>query len=146
VPIVIGGLLITLFARRFPRRTPAGTGLRRRIGGFEIFMRDSEAPRARWAEQRNIFSEYLPYAIVLSMATKWARTFEPLGAEAVAGAGVWYVGSGPFSADRFGHATDSFASAASSTLSSVPQSSSGSSGFSGGSAGGGGGGGGGGSW
>ena len=147
VPIVVGGLLILMFARRFPRRTPAGTGLRRRIGGFEIFMRDSEAPRAQWAERRNIFSECLPYAIVLGIATRWAGTFEPLGAEALAGAGVWYIGAGPFSADRFGQATNSFTSATSSTLSSVPQSSSGSSGFSGGgSSGGGGGGGGGGSW
>ncbi len=109
-------------------------------------MRDSEGTRARWAEQRNIFSEYLPYAVVLGIATKWAKTFEPLGAEAMTGTTAWYIGREPFSADRFGHATENFASAASSTLSSVPQSSSGSSGFSGGSSGGGGGGGGGGSW
>ena len=110
-------------------------------------MRDSEAPRAQWAEHRNIFSEYLPYAIVLGIATKWARSFEPLGSEAMAGATAWYVGTQPFSPERFGEATNSFASAASSSLSSVPQSSSGSSGFSGGgSSGGGGGGGGGGSW
>ncbi len=147
VPIVIGGLLIFVFAKRFPSRTPAGTGLRRRIGGFELFMRDSEAPRAQWAEHRNIFSEYLPYASVLGIATKWARTFEPLGSEAMAGATAWYVGTQPFSPERFGEATNSFASAASSSLSSVPQSSSGSSGFSGGgSSGGGVGGGGGGSW
>ena len=146
VPIVIGGLLIWLFAKRFPSRTAAGTGMRRRASGFEIFMRDSEGTRARWAEQKNIFSEYLPYAVVLGIATKWAKTFEPLGAEAMTGTTTWYIGREPFSADRFGHATESFTSAASSTLSSVPQSSSGSSGFSGGSSGGGGGGGGGGSW
>jgi uncharacterized protein (TIGR04222 family) len=146
VPIVIGGLLIWILARRFPARTPAGTGLRRRVGGFESFMRDSEAPRSQWAEQRNIFSEYLPYAVVLGIATKWAKTFEPLGAEAMAGTTGWYIGPQPFSAAHFGQATDNFTSAASSTLSSVPQSSSGSSGFSGGSSGGGGGGGGGGSW
>jgi uncharacterized membrane protein YgcG len=146
IPIVIGGLLIWVLARRFPARTAAGTGMRRRAEGFERFMRDSEAPRAQWAEHRNIFSEYLAYAVVLGIATKWAKTFEPLGAEAMAGASAWYVGSQPFSADSFGRATDNFASVASSTLSSVPQSSSGSSGFSGGSSGGGGGGGGGGSW
>lgn len=146
VPILIGGLLLWVLAKRFPSRTAAGTGMRRRAEGFERFMRDSEAPRAQWAEQRNIFSEYLAYAVVLGIATKWAKTFEPLGAEAMAGASTWYVGSQPFSAEHFGRATDDFASAASSTLSSVPQSSSGSSGFSGGSSGGGGGGGGGGSW
>jgi len=146
VPILVGGLLLVVLARRFPARTPAGTGLRRRASGFEIFMRDSEAPRARWAEQRNIFSEYLPYAVVLGIATRWASTFEPLGAEAVAGTSLWYSGHQPFSARSFGDATSGFTSATAATLSSVPQSSSGSSGFSGGSSGGGGGGGGGGSW
>jgi uncharacterized membrane protein len=116
------------------------------VGGFEIFMRDSEAPRAQWAERRNIFSEYLPYAVVLGITRRWARTFEPLGAPAMAMTTGWYVGTQPFSADRFGRATDDFTSSTASTLSSVPQSSSGSSGFSGGSSGGGGGGGGGGSW
>jgi uncharacterized protein (TIGR04222 family) len=148
IPVIIAGILVFAFAGRFPRRTPAGTGLRRRIGGFEIFMTDSEAPRARWAENRNIFSEYLPFAVVLGITKGWARSFEPLGAEAVAATTTWYVGHDPFSFDRFSSATDRFASSAGSTLASTPQSSSGSSGFSGGggSSGGGGGGGGGGSW
>jgi uncharacterized membrane protein YgcG len=146
IPIVVAGFLLWAFAGRFPRRTPAGTGLRRRIGGFELFMTDSEAPRAQWAENRNIFSDYLGYAIVLGITKKWARTFEPLGAEAVAASMGWYVGTEPFSFNRFSSATDRFASTAGSTLSSTPASTSGSSGFSGGSSGGGGGGGGGGSW
>lgn len=147
VPIIVGGILVFAFAGWFPRRTPAGTGLRRRIGGFELFMEDSEAPRAKWAENRNIFSEYLPFAIVLGITKRWARTFEPLGAEAVAATTTWYVGHDPFSFDRFSSATDRFATSAGSTMASTPQSSSGSSGFSGGgSSGGGGGGGGGGSW
>jgi uncharacterized protein (TIGR04222 family) len=147
VPIVVGGLVLMITAGRFPHRTPAGTGLRRRISGFELFMTDSEAPRAKWAENRNIFSDYLGYAIVLGITKKWARTFEPLGAEAIAATTTWYAGRDPFSFDRFSSATDRFTSAASSTLASTPQSSSGSSGFSGGgSSGGGGGGGGGGSW
>jgi hypothetical protein len=146
VPILVGGILIVVSAGRFPRRTPAGTGLRRRISGFELFMTDSEAPRARWAEQRGIFSEYLGYAIVLGITGRWAKTFEPLGAEAIAATTGWYVGREPFSFERFTSATDRFTSAAASTLASTPQSSSGSSGFSGGSSGGGGGGGGGGSW
>jgi uncharacterized membrane protein YgcG len=147
VPLVVAGLALIVLAGRFPRRTPLGTGLRRRIGGFEHFMTDSEAPRARWAEQRSIFSDYLGYAVVLGITHRWARTFEPLGNEAVAGAAGWYVGTQPFTVDHLTRATSSFTSSAGATLSSTPPSSSGSSGFSGGgSVGGGGGGGGGGSW
>jgi hypothetical protein len=152
LPFLLFGFLVFFGAGKMPARTPAGTGLMRRSRGFEIFMRDSEAPRARWAEQNNIFSEYLPYAIVLGCADRWAKTFEPLGAQATAGAAYWYVGSDPnrmFSASDLATSTSSFAGSAGTTMSSTPASS-GSSGFSGGGgggfSGGGGGGGGGGSW
>jgi hypothetical protein len=153
VPLVVGGLAVLLFSGRFPRRTPVGTGLYRRSRGFQRFIDDSEAPRARFAEQQNIFSEYLPYAIVLGSADRWAKTFAPLGAAAVtagtvgATGALWYVGAGPFLPGRLTDATERFAASASTTLQSTPPSSSGSSGFSGGGfSGGGGGGGGGGSW
>jgi uncharacterized membrane protein YgcG len=152
LPLVLFGLLVFFGAGKAPARTPIGTGLTRRSRGFEIFIRDSEAPRARWAEQNNIFSDYLPYAIVLGCADRWAKTFEPLGAAATAGAAAWYIGADPtrgFTSSDLATSTSSFASSAGSTLSSTPASS-GSSGFSGGGgggfSGGGGGGGGGGSW
>lgn len=143
---VLASLLLVTLAGRMPRRTPAGTGVLRRTVGFRHFIEDSEAPRARWAEQRSIFTDYLPYAIVFGCADRWARTFEPLGAEAVAVGAGWYVGTGVLSVDRLTSATSSFAATAATTLSSTPPSSGGS-GFSGGGfSGGGGGGGGGGSW
>lgn len=145
VPLVVGSLLMVIGSKWMPRRTSAGTGMLRRTRGFEIFIQDSEAPRARWAEQKNIFSEYLPYAIVFGCADRWARTFDDLGDEAVSGAGGWYVGAAPFRPVYFAGAMTDFASSAGSTLSAPPPSSSGGSGG-GGFSGGGGGGGGGGSW
>ncbi len=149
VPLVLGSVGLLFLAPHMPARTPVGTGLTRRGEGFEIFLRDSEAPRARWAEQNSIFSDYLPYTIVLGCADRWAKTFEPLGDAATAATSAWYVGSHPFSTADLATSTSSFAGSASSTLTSTPASS-GSSGFSGGGgggfSGGGGGGGGGGSW
>jgi hypothetical protein len=142
LPLMAGGLLLAIGSRWMPRRTAAGTGLLRRVRGFEEFIRDSEAVRARWAEDRNIFSEYLPYAIVFRCADKWARIFEDLGVEAQ-GTTDWYHGNQPFHPVYVSSSMSSFSSVASSSLSSAP-SSSGSGG--GGSSGGGGGGGGGGSW
>jgi uncharacterized membrane protein YgcG len=156
LPLVLGGLLLTFGAGAMPRRTAAGTGLLRRCKGFERFITDSEAPRARWAEQRNIFSEYLPYATVLGEADRWASTFESLGAQALAPDATWYYGTRPFSPIFLSSSINSFTSSSASTLVSVAPSTSGSSGsssfssssssFSSGSSGGGGGGGGGGSW
>jgi hypothetical protein len=143
IPVFVAGVLFTFGARLMPRRTPAGTGLLRRVRGFEEFIRDSEAPRAQWAENRNIFSEYLPYAIVFRCADKWAKTFEDLGEGALADQ-TWYRGDS-LSAIYIASSMSSFSSSASSTLTSTPAST-GSGGGGGGSSGGGGGGGGGGSW
>ena len=146
VPPVVASLLLLALAGRMPRRTPAGTGLLRRTVGFRHFIEDSEAPRAVWAEQRSIFTDYLPYAIAFDCADRWARTFEPLGDQAFDPNLTWYVGYGTFSVHRLTEATSSFAATAATPLSSGPASSGGSGFSGGGSVGGGGGGGGGGSW
>jgi uncharacterized protein (TIGR04222 family) len=145
VPILLGGLLLWVFAGRMPRRTAKGTGVLRQVQGFRRFITESEAERARFAERKNLFSEYLPYAIVFGCTERWARAFAGLDGQLPAT--PWYVGSGPYmySSAGFAHSIDGFAVNTSGTITSTP-SGSGGSGFSGGFSGGGGGGGGGGSW
>jgi uncharacterized membrane protein len=96
-----------------------------------------------FAERANIFTEYLPYAIVFKCVDRWARAFKDIDLQA-ATAG-WYAGPAGFNAGSFSSSLRAFSSAVSTTLASTPGGSGGS-GFSGGSSGGGGGGGGGGSW
>ena len=112
----------------------------------------AEASQIRWEEAQDVFSRYLPYAIVFGVASQWASTFQQV-AEAAAAAGhplvmpTWYLGGDYGSFGGIADGMDSFASTAGSTFTSTPGSSGGS-GFSsgGGFSGGGGGGGGGGSW
>ena len=127
-----------------PRRTARGTAALRRVLGFRRFIDESEAERARFAERTNLFSEYLPYAIVFGCTEKWARAFAGLDGELPDIS--WYGGHGVFTASSFSESMDGFAVTTAGTMTSTP-SGSGSSGFGGGgSSGGGGGGGGGGSW
>jgi hypothetical protein len=143
VPLVVGGLLVLAGAGRMPRRTAKGTGVLRRVEGFRRFINESEKERARFAERQNLFSEYLPYAIVFGATQKWARAFAGLEGELPQPS--WYGGSGDFTAMGFSHSIDGFTVTTAGTIASTPAGS-GSSGFSGGFSGGGGGGGGGGSW
>ena len=146
IPLVIGGLGLLILSGRMPRRTPKGTGMLRRVHGFRRLIAESEKERARFAERANIFSEYLPYAVVFGCTDKWARTFAGLDQEQLA-TGGWYVSSHPFDALLFANAIDGFAVTTSGTIAAATPSSSGASGFGGGGfSGGGGGGGGGGSW
>jgi uncharacterized membrane protein len=104
----------------------------------------AETHMSRWAEDENVFTRYLPYAIVFGLTKKWAKAFEDLGL--APDTSSWYVGSHPLTALAFADSIDGFAVTTGGTLASTPASS-GSSGFGGGGfSGGGGGGGGGGSW
>ena len=104
----------------------------------------------KFQEREQIFSEFLPYAIVFGLADRWARIFAQVGADGMPTSSptglYWYSGVTGFSLATFNHSIGSFTTTTSGTVASTPPAASGSSGFSGGFSGGGGGGGGGGSW
>ena len=144
IPVILGGVALALMAGRMPARTAKGTAMLRRVRGFREVIATAETHMARWAEEENLFTRYLPYAIVFGLTKKWARAFQDLGVEPDTSS--WYVGPHPFTAVAFADTIDGFAVTTGGTLASTPASS-GSSGFGGGGfSGGGGGGGGGGSW
>ena len=131
-----------------PRRTGKGTAMVGRVMGFRRFIESpTQSGMAQLDESENVFSTYLPYAIVFGLTEKWAKAFAVLAAEGAAATGTyyWYRSATPFAFADLGNAMNGFTTTAAGTISSVPASS-GSSGFSGGSSGGGFGGGGGGSW
>ncbi|MGH2555596.1 MAG: DUF2207 domain-containing protein, partial [Actinomycetota bacterium] len=144
IPIALAGIVLTWAARWMPRRTPKGTGLVRRVLGFRTYIETAEAHEARFQERENIFSRYLPFAVVFGCTERWARAFRGLDDQLPSTAG-WYVGTYPFSVNSFTSSIGHFSSVAAGTITSAAAT--GSSGFSGGGfSGGGGGGGGGGSW
>lgn len=148
VPLIVLGVVMTVAAYWAPARTAKGSAVLRRVDGFRRFIEESEKERARFAERKNLFSEYLPYAVVFGATDKWARAFAGLDGEPP-DTSSWYRSTTPFEYVAFTSAIHGFTVTTSGTLTSTPPSTtSGSSGFSGGggSVGGGGGGGGGGSW
>jgi uncharacterized protein (TIGR04222 family) len=146
IPLVVAGILLIFGAYWMPQRTAKGTAVLRRTEGFRRFINESEKERARFAERKNLFSEYLPYAIVFGATGKWAAAFAGLD-DQPPDTSSWYISTAPFTFLAFSGAIDGFTVSTSGTLTSTPPSTSGSSGFSGGGfSGGGAGGGGGGSW
>jgi uncharacterized protein (TIGR04222 family) len=143
IPLLVGGLLILVGARWMPRRTAKGTAITRRVNGFRRVIETAETHMSRWAEQENVFTRYLPFAIVFGCTDKWAKAFEGLALPADTS---WYVSSRPFVYASFAAQMDGFTVTTSGTISSTPAGSGGSGFGGGGSSGGGGGGGGGGSW
>jgi len=154
VGLFVAAGIIYLLGQRMASRTAVGSAVLAQSMGFKEYLVSEEARQIRLEEAQDIFSHYLPYAIVFGVADRWAGTFSQVAESAnLAGRPIgipaWYIfsGSGGYG-DYSGiaHGMDSFSTSASGTFTSTPAAS-GSSGFSGGGfSGGGGGGGGGSSW
>jgi uncharacterized membrane protein len=146
--LVVGAVVLLAVAGRFPARTGRGSAALERVRGFRLYVATTEAEQLRFAEREQIFSRYLPYAIVFGLADRWARIFADLAVARPDGRSglYWYTGQPGWSMLYFGQSIGSFTAVTTGTIATTPPSASGSSGFSGGFSGGGGGGGGGGSW
>ena len=106
LPLVVFGLLMVFGVRIFPSRTAKGYGTLRRILGFKRFIDESEKERAQFAERQNLFSEYLPYAVVFGATEKWARAFAGLDGQLPRT--DWYVSDHLFTAVLFSQAMGGF--------------------------------------
>jgi uncharacterized membrane protein len=143
--IVVVGIVLLALHRAMASRTAAGREVMQKTLGFRLYMTTAERYRQQFAENAEIFTQLLPYAIVFGVVERWAKAFEGIDTSA-ANAG-WYVGNGPFQAALLSSSLQSMNSSLSNAIAASPPSSGSSSGFGGGGfSGGGGGGGGGGSW
>lgn len=154
IPIAIGiiGIAVFTMSNAAPARTADGTAALAQSMGFRRYLATAEANQLKFEEGEDIFSRYLPYAIVFGLADRWARVFSELAAQGRAVpqpgwyVGGYYPGANIYWASAFASSLDRFSSIATESISAPTPGSSGGSGFSGGFSGGGVGGGGGGGW
>jgi uncharacterized membrane protein YgcG len=149
VGLVLGAIALLAVAGKFPARTGRGSAVLARVQGFRLYIATAEVEQIKFQEREQIFSRYLPYAMVFGLADRWAGIFRDIGSVQPDGSGglYWYSGQPGWSMLYFNQSIGNFTTTTVGTIASTPPSASGSSGFSGGGfSGGGGGGGGGGSW
>ncbi len=148
VGLVLAGGITWLLGSKMAAKTAEGSAVLAQSLGFKEYLTTAEASQIAFEEASNIFSRYLPYAVVFGVADRWATTFAEVAKAAEAAnqpliMPTWYLWSGATFPDFTGiaHGVDSFSTTSTGTFTSTPGSS-GASGFSGGggfSAGGGGG-------
>ncbi|HEX8452461.1 MAG TPA: DUF2207 domain-containing protein [Longimicrobium sp.] len=138
---VTSAIIVFIFSRIMPARTPAGARAREGALGFREFLSRVESERyKRMITSPEMFERFLPYAMAFGVEGRWARAFEDIYREPP----QWYrgTGTGHFHATGFSQRMSAMSSTAGSTMSSSPSSSgsgSGGGGSSGGGSGGGGG-------
>lgn len=152
LPIVAFGLGLIIISGHFRRRTALGSAMLAQAKGFELYLATAEKETLQLEEDQDIFSRYLPYAMVFGVAARWSKLFATLGEEGVYRADTsWYSGTDLVQGVSFARAMSNLTHSMSSTMQAarydgISSSTGSSSGFSGFSGGGGFGGGGGGSW
>ena len=140
---IISIVVLILFAKIMPKRTPYGNEILGKLRGFKRFLETAEKPQLEALVNKTpeYFYNILPYTYALGVSEVWMERFETIAVQAP----DWYVGYGAFSIHGFNHFMNDTMDSAQSAMSSSPSSSGGGS-SGGGSSGGGSGGGGGGSW
>jgi hypothetical protein len=148
IGLVAGALALLIVAGKFPARTGRGSAMLERVLGFRLYVATAEKDQIKFQEREQIFSRYLPYAMVFGLVDRWAGIFSDLNAVRPDGTSglYWYTGQPGWNMGYYHQSIGNFTTTTVGTIASTPPSASGSSGFSGGFSGGGGGGGGGGSW
>ncbi|MEI2766728.1 MAG: DUF2207 domain-containing protein [Dermatophilaceae bacterium] len=130
---LVAGVVVFLLGGRMAAKTAAGSATLAQSLGFRQYLVTAEAGQIRWEEAQDIFSRYLPFAIVFGVAQRWAETFQKV-AQAAAAAGqplampTWYLYQGALFPDFGGivSGVDDFSTSASGTFQSTPGSSGGS--------------------
>jgi hypothetical protein len=80
VAVTLVGVALFALGRRMPARTAAGTAVLAQARGFREYIRTAEAEQLRFEEGQDIFSRYLPYAVVFGETDRWVRVFGSLAA------------------------------------------------------------------
>ncbi len=135
-------IIMVVFLKIMPKRTPYGTEMLGKIRGFKRFLETAEKEKLEQMVNENptYFYDILPYTYVLDISDTWIKKFESIAIEPPS----WYYGYDHFDIWVFNSFMNSTMASAQTAMTSSPYSSSDSSG--GGFSGGGSGGGGGGSW
>ncbi len=142
IPLMITGIIVMIFGRIMPKRTPKGVAATEWAQGFKDYLYTAERYRVQKLTPE-LFEKFLAYAMVFKIEKEWATKFKDI----YKGQPDWYTGSSThlFTASLLANHMSSLGTAATTNFAATPggSSASGSSGFSGGGFSGGGGGGGG---
>ncbi len=79
LPIIITIAVIRVKLRR-GQRTPEGRAVCDQVEGFKTYLATAEANQLKFEEGEDIFSKYLPWAIVFELADRWAKICADLAA------------------------------------------------------------------
>ena len=102
------------FKLRRGQRTAEGRAVCDQVEGFKTYLATAEADQLRFEEGEDIFSKYLPWAIIFELADRWAKICGDLVAmgRLPNATPYWYVGNYHMAAFNTSFLTSSLTTAA----------------------------------
>ena len=87
--------IVVAFKLAQARRSGTGRALTDQVEGFRTYLATAEAEQLRFEEGEDIFSKYLPWAILFNLTDRWTKLCEQLVAmgRLSPAAPAWYYGS-----------------------------------------------------
>lgn len=92
--LIVTGLVVGSKLAK-PRRTGTGRALTDQVEGFRTYLATAEAGQLQFEEGEDVFSKYLPWAILFDLTERWTRLCEQLVAMGRLSAQPpdWYYGT-----------------------------------------------------
>lgn len=81
LPFLVLALGLFLVAGEASQRTAEGSAMLAQARGFELYLRTAEANQIKFEEGIDVFSRYLPYAMIFGVADRWGKIFAQLEQE-----------------------------------------------------------------
>ena len=85
-PVLLGGIVVALFANAMPRKSMKGAKERMKWLAFKRYLEDIVKYK-KAGEAKELFSKYLPFATVFGIDKHWIKAFSKVQAPAP----IWYV-------------------------------------------------------
>ncbi|WP_017538144.1 DUF2207 domain-containing protein [Nocardiopsis halophila] len=119
--VVIAGAAMTLGAQYMPAKTARGSSVLAHTMGFRAFLMTAEAEHVPKERRVELFSRYLPYALIFDNVDRWASVLAAAGAgEQSANKRLpWYEGPEEWQVEDFAEAITSFVLTLSGVISST---------------------------
>lgn len=83
IPVALFGIGLFVVSFKTFRRTAKGSAVLAQAEGFKLYLSTAERDTLRFEEGVDIFSRYLPYAMVFGVADHWSSLFADLARDGV---------------------------------------------------------------
>ncbi|MFW5415939.1 DUF2207 domain-containing protein [Nocardiopsis sp. CNT-189] len=121
--VVIAGAALTVGAQYMPARTAKGSSVLAHTLGFRAFLMSAEAEHVPEGRRVDLFSRYLPYAIIFDNVDRWATVLAAAGAteETANNRLPWYEGPDEWQVEDFAESIRAFVLTLAGVISSARQ-------------------------